>query len=82
MTREVQEKRPGPAEAPSPEGNAAPRSSRGRRKEVSAEKVAELQARQRAIGVELKRIFDDVAKEPVPREFVDLLRQIDRKRED
>jgi hypothetical protein len=49
---------------------------------VSAEKVAELQARQRAIGVELKRIFDDVAKEPVPREFVDLLRQIDRKRED
>lgn len=49
---------------------------------MSGEKATELQARQRAIGVELKRIFDDVTKEPVPKEFLELLQQIDRKRED
>jgi anti-sigma factor NepR-like protein len=49
---------------------------------MSGEKAVELQARQRAIGSELKRIFDDVAKEPVPREFLDLLQKIDKKRED
>ena len=48
---------------------------------MSGEKAAELQARQRAIGAELKRIFEDVAKEPVPREFLELLQKIDRKRE-
>jgi len=82
MTRELQEKRPGPEEPPFSEGDGTPRSRRGRRKEVSGEKATELQARQRAIGVELKRIFDDVTKEPVPKEFLELLQQIDRKRED
>lgn len=38
-----------------------------------------LRARQRAIGRELRRMYDDVAKEPVPDEFLDLLRQIDRR---
>ena len=38
-----------------------------------------LRARQRALGRELRRIYDDVAKEPVPDEFLDLLRQIDRR---
>ena len=82
MTRDLQEKGSGPEDASSTEAGAAPRSRRGRRKEVSGEKLAELQARQRAIGVELKRIFDDVSKEPVPREFMELLQRIDTKRED
>jgi len=38
-----------------------------------------MKTRQRAIGRELRRIYEDVAKEPVPDEFVELLRQIDRR---
>jgi Anti-sigma factor NepR len=34
-------------------------------------------ARQRAIGRELRRLYDDVAKEPVPEEFLELLKKID-----
>ena len=34
-------------------------------------------ARQRAIGRELRRMYDDVAQEAVPDDFMDLLRQID-----
>jgi hypothetical protein len=81
MTRDFQEKGPGPDDVGAAEGNA-PRSKRGRRKEVSSERVAELQARQRAIGLELKRIFDDVTKEPIPKEFLDLLKKIDNEHED
>jgi hypothetical protein len=36
-----------------------------------------IRARQRAIGRELKRFFDDVAEEPVPEDFSALLRKID-----
>ena len=36
-----------------------------------------VRARQRAIGRELRRMFDTVAKEPVPDDFLDLLRRID-----
>ncbi len=36
-----------------------------------------LRARQRALGRELRRIYDDVAKEPVPDDFIELLRRID-----
>lgn len=36
-----------------------------------------VRARQRAIGRELRRIYDNVAKEPVPGDFLDLLRKID-----
>jgi Anti-sigma factor NepR len=42
---------------------------------------AELQARQDVIGAGLKRIFDEIVEEPVPPEFLELLDQIDRKRE-
>jgi hypothetical protein len=38
-----------------------------------------VKARQRAIGRELRRIYDDVASEPVPDEFLDLLRKMDRR---
>ena len=33
--------------------------------------------RQRAIGRELRRMYDSVAREPVPQDFLDLLRKID-----
>jgi len=41
------------------------------------EKARAVRARQRAIGRELRRIYDDVAQEPVPDDFLDLLRRID-----
>jgi hypothetical protein len=41
------------------------------------EKNRNTRARQRAIGRELRRIYDDVAREPVPDEFLDLLRKMD-----
>jgi hypothetical protein len=41
-----------------------------------------IRTRQRAIGRELRRMFDDVAKEPVPNEFLDLLKQIDESGDD
>ena len=41
------------------------------------EKTRAIRARQRAIGRELRRMYDDVAQEPVPDDFMDLLKQID-----
>jgi hypothetical protein len=41
------------------------------------EKSRAIRARQRAIGRELRRMYDDVAQEPVPDDFMDLLRKID-----
>ena len=41
------------------------------------EKTRAIRARQRAIGRELRRIYDDVAQEPVPDDFMDLLHKID-----
>jgi hypothetical protein len=59
-------------------------SSRGRgeilelKKEQSErDKIIAARARQRAIGRELRRMFDDVVQEPIPTDFIDLLRQID-----
>ncbi len=43
------------------------------------EKARAIRARQRVIGRELRRLYDGVAQEPVPDEFLDLLRQIDSK---
>jgi hypothetical protein len=45
--------------------------------ENAGEKARAIRARQRAIGRELRRMYDNVVQEPVPREFLDLLRQID-----
>ncbi|HEY0266651.1 MAG TPA: NepR family anti-sigma factor [Rhizomicrobium sp.] len=45
--------------------------------EKPSEKARAIRARQRAIGRELRRLYDDVAQEPVPEDFMDLLRQID-----
>lgn len=38
---------------------------------------ADALARQRALGDQLRALFDDVAKEPIPDEFLDLLRKMD-----
>lgn len=45
------------------------------------EKARAIRARQRAIGRELRRMYDDVAQESVPDEFLELLQQIDSKTE-
>lgn len=49
--------------------------------EKPSEKARAIRARQRAIGRELRRMYDDVAQEPVPDELMDLLRQIDESAE-
>jgi hypothetical protein len=41
------------------------------------EKARAVRARQRVIGRELRRIYDGVVSEPVPDDFLDLLRRID-----
>jgi hypothetical protein len=41
------------------------------------EKARNIRARQRAIGRELRRIYDNVAREPVPDDFLELLRKVD-----
>lgn len=45
--------------------------------EKTSEKARAIRARQRAIGRELRRMYDDVAQEPVPDEFLELLKRID-----
>jgi hypothetical protein len=44
---------------------------------TGTEKNQAIRARQRAIGRELRRIYDNVAQEPVPDDFLDLLKKID-----
>jgi hypothetical protein len=39
----------------------------------------EARLRQRAIGVKLRQMFDDVVNEPVPDEFLEILRKADGK---
>jgi hypothetical protein len=47
--------------------------------EPDREKTVAARARQRAIGRELRRMFDEVVQEPVPDDFIDLLKKIDEK---
>jgi hypothetical protein len=42
------------------------------------EKSRAIRARQRAIGRELRRMYDDVVQEAIPDDFMDLLRKIDQ----
>ena len=42
------------------------------------EKARNIRTRQRAIGRELRRLYDNVAKEPVPEDFLELLHKIDK----
>ena len=42
----------------------------------------EARLRQQAIGVKLRQMFDEVVSEPVPDEFLDILRRADSKTAD
>ncbi|MFZ5668411.1 MAG: NepR family anti-sigma factor [Pseudomonadota bacterium] len=42
----------------------------------------EARLRQRAIGVKLRQIFDEVVNEPVPDEFLEILRKADKSGEE
>ena len=44
--------------------------------------VDEARLRQQAIGVKLRQMFDDVVSEPVPDEFLDILRRADAAKTD
>ena len=46
------------------------------------EKNRIIRVRQRAIGRELRRIYDNVVKEPVPDDFAALLQKMDEREED
>jgi len=48
-----------------------------KREQPDKEKSVAARARQRAIGRELRRMYDDVVQEPVPEDFLELLRKID-----
>lgn len=45
----------------------------------AAEMDEETRLRQQAIGVKLRHMFDEVVNEPVPDEFLDILRRADAK---
>jgi hypothetical protein len=46
---------------------------------IEPEEAADAQSRQRLIGKELRRWYDNIVKEPVPNELLDLLTQIDKR---
>ena len=46
-------------------------------KEPDRDKARSVRARQRALGREIRRMFDGVVKEAVPDDFLDLLKRID-----
>ena len=45
--------------------------------QTDRDKITAVRARQRAIGRELRRMYDEIVQEPVPDDFMDLLRKID-----
>lgn len=51
-----------------------------RRKPEEGAALEEARLRQQAIGVKLRHMFDEVVNEPVPGEFLDILRRADEKR--
>lgn len=57
------------------------RRSKGKTDVPMKNATADLQTRHDVIGAGLKRIFDEIVEEPIPPEFLELLDQIDRKRE-
>lgn len=54
--------------------------SEKRRKPEEGPALEEARLRQQAIGVKLRHMFDEVVNEPVPDEFLDILRRADEKR--
>lgn len=54
---------------------------RKRRVNIQEPDLAEARLRQQAIGVRLRHMFDEVVNEPVPDEFLDILKRADDRRE-
>lgn len=50
----------------------------GRKVKKDRDKAAAIRTRQRALGRELRRMYDDVVQEPVPDEFLEILHKIDQ----
>lgn len=48
---------------------------------IEPDDAAEAQARQRAIGKELRRWYENIVKEDVPDDLVNLLRELDARKE-
>jgi hypothetical protein len=48
-----------------------------KKEEPDREKTIAARARQRAIGRELRRMYDEIVQEPVPEDFLELLKKID-----
>jgi hypothetical protein len=46
-------------------------------KNPNTKRIRSARARQQAIGHELRRLFDSVVQEPVPNDFLDLLKKIE-----
>ena len=69
-------KQRGQASATDAEGMIEHRTMDHRRKGSAA--LDEARLRQQAIGVKLRQMFDEVVNEPVPDEFLDILRRADR----
>ena len=61
-------------------GQAEPEKAVLKSDSIEPEEAADAQSRQRLIGKELRRWYDNIVKEPVPDELLDLLQQIDGKR--
>ena len=57
--------------------NLNERSNKDRR--TARPSLDEARLRQQAIGVKLRQMFDEVVSEPVPDEFLDILRRADSK---
>ena len=53
---------------------------RGPRRRPADATVNEARLRQQAIGVKLRQMFDQVINEPVPDEFLEILRRADSQR--
>jgi hypothetical protein len=51
-----------------------------KKEEPDRENMIAVRARQRAIGRELRRMYDEVVQEPIPDDFVELLKKIDETR--
>jgi hypothetical protein len=49
--------------------------------EANAAALDEARLRQQAIGVRLRQMFDEVVNEPVPDDFLDILRRADKSAE-
>jgi hypothetical protein len=49
-----------------------------REQKPDRERARAIKSRQRAIGRELRRVYDNIAQEPVPDDFLDLLQKIDQ----